>query len=104
MAASKLTPKQFLDALIYDDAFRTSFQANPYNVLTTQLDVPNAASIPAGAFPANFRLPPPHRIRRMVDALEANGFFPVSGGHDLYAIMCVVQPAFPLVAEGDAAD
>ena len=42
-------------------------------------------------------LPSPDRMKPVVDAMKENQFFP-GHGHDLATVLCMVQPAFPLVA------
>src|SRR5215813_6492178 len=99
MPPKKKQPKEFLDALIYDKSLRQRLEKNPEATLKAELAISQVGALPAALFPKKgFKLPPPHRIKRIVDCLEKNGFFPCHDSHDLYAVMCVVQPAFPLVA------
>jgi hypothetical protein len=96
----KKTPEEFVDALMNDEDFRQRVEADPEHVIRTELDHPHAEKMPTELMPdKGISLPSPDRMKPVVDAMKENQFFP-GHGHDLATVLCMVQPAFPLVVGG----
>lgn len=104
MSARRKNPEEFIDALMSDDDFRQRLEADPEGVIRAELDHPHVDQVPSVLMPQKgLTLPSRERLKPVVDSMRENQFFP-GHGHDLAAVLTCVQPAFPFVAEADAAD